>query len=99
MDPVCGNVAFSAAQYGWSFTLEQFAQLYCEVYGEKFNHKEFARRLWGDLWFMPETRKFVKKAPNSEAERSFIQFILEPIYKIHGQVSLDAKLWSCLHGS
>ncbi|KAK9845164.1 hypothetical protein WJX84_001482, partial [Apatococcus fuscideae] len=86
MDPVRGNVAFSAAQYGWSFTLEQFAQLYCEVYGEKFNHKEFARRLWGDLWFLPETRKFVKKAPSSEAERSFIQFVLEPIYKIHGQV-------------
>jgi hypothetical protein len=31
VDPLKGNVAFAAALYGWSFTLESFATLYCEV--------------------------------------------------------------------
>ena len=34
VDPVKGNVAFAAAQAGWSFTLHSFAQLYCTVYGQ-----------------------------------------------------------------
>ena len=29
--PVKGNVAFSAANSGWSFTLRSFAQLYLQV--------------------------------------------------------------------
>ncbi len=31
VDPLKGNVAFAAPLYGWSFTLESFAELYCEV--------------------------------------------------------------------
>lgn len=31
VDPLKGNVAFAAPLYGWSFTLESFATLYCEV--------------------------------------------------------------------
>lgn len=32
VSPLKGNVAFTAALYGWSFTLESFATLYCEVH-------------------------------------------------------------------
>jgi U5 small nuclear ribonucleoprotein component len=31
VDPTKGNVAFAAPLYGWSFTLDSFAALYCEV--------------------------------------------------------------------
>ncbi len=31
MDPLKGNVAFAAALYGWSFTLQSFASLYVDV--------------------------------------------------------------------
>ena len=31
LDPLKGNVAFSAALYGWSFTLDSFASLYADV--------------------------------------------------------------------
>lgn len=31
MDPVAGNVAFSSAQAGWSFTLASFAEMYILV--------------------------------------------------------------------
>ena len=37
VDPVRGNVAFSAAISGWSFTLTSFAQLYANIYGAAFD--------------------------------------------------------------
>jgi hypothetical protein len=42
--------------------------LYLEVFGEgrgpggKFDPYELARRLWGDVWYCPETRTFKRKA-------------------------------------
>lgn len=86
VDPVKGNVAFSAGLSGWSFTLQSFAHLYVDVYGENFDTREFARRLWGDYWFHEDTRMFKKKAPPTGGERSFVMFVLEPLYKIYSQV-------------
>lgn len=47
---------------------------------------EFARRLWGDVYYHSDTRTFRKKPPERGGERSFVQFILEPLYKIYAQV-------------
>lgn len=58
-------------------------------YGSDINENELARRLWGDIYFNSKTRKFTKKPPHSSAQRSFIEFILEPLYKIFAQV------WTC----
>lgn len=33
-----------------------------------------------------ESRKFTKKAPTSNSQRSFVEFVLEPLYKILSQV-------------
>lgn len=44
------------------------------------------RRLWGDVYFHPDTRTFKRKPPLSGAERTFVSFILEPLYKIYSQV-------------
>ncbi|TRY59810.1 hypothetical protein DNTS_035239 [Danionella cerebrum] len=58
--------------------------------GERdINYMDFARRLWGDIYFNPKTRKLTKKAPNSNSQRSFVEFILEPLYKILSQVVGD----------
>ena len=35
-----GNVAFSSATAGWSFTLQSFAQLYADVYGVAIDARE-----------------------------------------------------------
>lgn len=35
------------------------------------------------------SRKFTKKAPHNSAQRSFVEFILEPLYKIFAQVVGD----------
>lgn len=46
----------------------------------------FADRLWGDIYFNDETRRFTRKQADSETDRSFVHFILEPLYKLYSQV-------------
>mmetsp|Transcript_20010 Transcript_20010/g.60453 ORF Transcript_20010/g.60453 Transcript_20010/m.60453 type:complete len:985 (+) Transcript_20010:276-3230(+) len=92
VSPLTGNVAFSSAQSGWSFTLQSFSQLYCDVFGISFDTNEFARRLWGDVYFHPDSRTFKKKPPPAGAERTFVAFILEPLYKIYSQVLGEADV-------
>ena len=43
-------------------------------------------RLWGDIYFNAKTRRFTKKSPHGSAQRSFVEFVLEPLYKIFAQV-------------
>lgn len=89
--PELGNVAFAATQMGWVFTLPSFARLYAETHPKSgLDVREFAKRLWGDFWFDSATRTFKRKAPPSTegrvAERTFVHFILNPLYKIYAQV-------------
>ncbi|GCB65149.1 hypothetical protein scyTo_0004722 [Scyliorhinus torazame] len=77
-----------SSQYSICFTLGSFAKIYADTYGD-INYMEFAKRLWGDIYFNPKTRKFTKKAPTSNSQRSFVEFILEPVYKILSQVVGD----------
>lgn len=72
--------------------------MYCQSFGpsgyRSVDYRKLAKRLWGDVWFHPETRKFVTKQPTVTDEdgdvisipRSFVQFVLEPLYKIYAQV-------------
>ena len=46
----------------------------------------FADRLWGNIYFNTETRKFSRKPADPEADRTFVHFILEPLYKLYTQV-------------
>lgn len=65
LDPVKGNVAFASCAYGYCFTLKSFAQLYKGVCGDDPKDvlliDEFAKRLWGDVWYYPEERVFRRK--------------------------------------
>jgi hypothetical protein len=67
LDPVTGNVAFASAAHGYSFTLRSFAALYRGVCGDAPRDvvvvEEFARRLWGDVWYYPDERVFRRKPP------------------------------------
>ncbi|KAI4905433.1 hypothetical protein NFI96_016625 [Prochilodus magdalenae] len=87
VSPLLGNVCFASSQYSICFTLGSFAKIYSDTYGD-INYNEFAKRLWGDIYFNPKTRKFTKKAPNSNSQRSFVEFVLEPLYKILSQASV-----------
>jgi 116 kDa U5 small nuclear ribonucleoprotein component len=46
----------------------------------------FADRLWGDIYYNTETRKFTRKPADPEVNRSFVHFILEPLYKLYSNV-------------
>ncbi|GJP34299.1 hypothetical protein CLOM_g18744 [Closterium sp. NIES-68] len=91
LDPVLGNVCFASAAAGWSFTLLSFARLYTQTHGVNFDPDQLAKRLWGDLYYHPDTRSFRRKPPAGGGERTFVTFVLEPLYKLYSQVVGEHK--------
>ncbi|KYK57599.1 hypothetical protein DCS_04610 [Drechmeria coniospora] len=81
ISPEKGNVLFACTDFGWCFTIQSFAKMYATQYGD-VNVDEFARRLWGDVFFNPKKRSFTRKPVEDNASRSFLHFILEPVYKL-----------------
>lgn len=82
LSPEKGNVAFACSSMGWIFTLPSFAKMYAENYPD-VNAKEFAVRLWGDIFFNPKRRSFTRKGTEEQSKRTFVNFVLEPIYKLY----------------
>ncbi|KYR01100.1 U5 small nuclear ribonucleoprotein subunit [Tieghemostelium lacteum] len=87
ISPELGNVLFSCSEMGWCFSLDSFSKIYSQSFGGGFNFKEFAKRLWGNLYFHSDLRAFRKipPPPSPDGEppaRSFVHFILNPLYKI-----------------
>lgn len=82
LSPEKGNVAFACTSMGWCFTLQSFAKMYAETY-PKLDSAEFAVRLWGDIFFNPKSRKFTRKGIEERSKRTFVNFVLEPIYKLY----------------
>ncbi|VVD01522.1 unnamed protein product [Leptidea sinapis] len=87
--PLLGNVCFASSLYDVCFTLESFAAMYAQAHDCGLVSSEMAAWLWGDVYFNAKTRRFTKKQPHSSAQRSFVEFILEPLYKIFAQVVGD----------
>ncbi|OAP63247.1 hypothetical protein AYL99_02474 [Fonsecaea erecta] len=81
LSPEKGNVAFACTSMDWVFTLPSFAKMYAESY-PKVDATEFSRRLWGDIFFNPRSRKFTRKGMEEGSKRAFVNFVLEPIYKL-----------------
>ena len=82
LSPEKGNVAFASTQMDWVFTLPSFAKMYADSY-DGIDPSAFALRLWGDIFFNPSTRKFTRKAQEADSKRAFVNFVLEPIYKLY----------------
>ncbi|MCJ1412872.1 hypothetical protein MMC19_006972 [Ptychographa xylographoides] len=82
LSPEKGNVAFACSSMGWCFTLPSFAKMYSDSYPD-VNAKEFAVRLWGDIFFNPRRRSFTRKGVEEGSKRTFVNFVLEPIYKLY----------------
>ena len=59
--------------------------MYSDTFGT-FDVDEFAMRLWGNIYFDREKRKFSRKPTDVDSKRSFVHFILEPLYKLYTQV-------------
>ncbi|KAI5780656.1 P-loop containing nucleoside triphosphate hydrolase protein [Peziza echinospora] len=82
LSPERGNVCFASSDMRWCFSLESFAKMYSDTY-EGVNAGDFAKRLWGDIFFNPSSRKFTRKGLEQKAKRTFVHFILEPLYKLY----------------
>jgi len=100
ISPDKGNVIFTSSLYGIIFSLESFAKRYFELKKNiaKFDYenlekaKTFAKFLWGDIYFNKRNRKFSKKPTSDEnSSRTFVEFILEPLYKIIGYTISEEK--------
>ncbi|GAA96852.1 uncharacterized protein L969DRAFT_87919 [Mixia osmundae IAM 14324] len=83
VSPEKGNVAFASTSMGWCFTLRSFAKMYADTYGG-MDLDSFAERLWGNIYYSRQTRKFSKRS--QDGDRAFVHFILEPLYKLYTQV-------------
>lgn len=106
VNPVIGNVGFGSGLHGWAFSLKQFADIYSKKFGVKDVNKLMAK-LWGENFFDSDRKKWQKKAQkkgedgkvlkdkksNQEVciDRSFVQFILNPIYTTFTTTKHDKK--------
>jgi len=83
VDPCEGTVGFGSGLHGWAFTLKQFAEIYSSKF--KIEPAKLMKRLWGDQFFNPKTKKW-NKIGGEGFVRGFNQFILDPIYKVFDAV-------------
>ena len=89
LSPEKGNVAFACSSMDWIWTLPSFAKMYADSYKD-VNMKEFAVRLWGDIFFNPKRRSFTRKGVEEGSKRTFVYFVLEPIYKLYSHTISDS---------
>lgn len=89
VSPVDGTVGFGSGLQSWAFTLRTFTKMY----SSKFNVKpeSLMKRLWGDSFFNPKTKKWSKTKQSADDERGFNQFVLTPIYTVFDTIMKKTK--------
>lgn len=81
ISPLKNNVIFAANRYYLAFSLKSFASQYKLRY-PSINSESLSKVLWGDYYYNSQTKKFLKKPTKDFSQRTFVQFIQEPMYKI-----------------
>lgn len=78
--PSKGTVGFGSGLHSWAFSLKQFA----DMYASKFNTdtQKLMKRLWGDNFYHGKEKKWKKNSDKGCEKRAFVQFVLDPIYKV-----------------
>lgn len=90
--PQEGTVAFGSGLHQWGFTLDRFARMYSVKFG--IEEKKMMEKLWGDNFYDADNKKWVKSDKKEERraagkkplKRAFVQFILDPIYKLFKEI-------------
>lgn len=83
VNPSKGSVGFGSGLHGWAFTLKQFAEMYAEKF--KIDIVKLMNRLWGEHFFNPATKKWSKQKDDNN-KRSFVMYVLDPIYRIFNSI-------------
>ncbi|KAJ1608410.1 snRNP-specific protein U5 [Cryptosporidium canis] len=87
--PDRGNVGFASGKYNFFFTLDSFARKYLRQQGITNScllnemSEQISAKLWGDFYYNRESQSFETSSSTSQ-DRSFIEFVLNPIYKLLG---------------
>ena len=85
LSPIANTVCFAAASFSYVFSLRSFAKMYADSHeGSGIDYRAFARKLWGNSYVGKDGR--FGSVGGVGAVRSFIQFILDPLYKMHSHV-------------
>ena len=74
-------MVFASGLHGWAFSLSQFARMYSSKL--KIPEENLMKRLWGDNFYDPETKKWSRVPSSAKSERGFNKFILEPLMKVY----------------
>jgi elongation factor 2 len=88
--PEKGTVGFGSGLHGWGFTLSKFADMYASKFGVA--KERMVQKLWGDNFYDPKSKKWKKTGQaedGSPLRRAFVQFILDPIYKLFDSIMKD----------
>lgn len=85
VSPLLNNVLFGSGEYSFIFSLDSFSRIYSRQFKSVDPHKLKAV-LWGDYFYDSQNRKFLKKSTENSNTRTFVEFVLEPIYKIFSHV-------------
>jgi len=79
VDPTKGTVGFGAGLHGWAFTLKEFAEIYANKF--KIEVPKLMQRFWGDNFYSAKDKKWSKNQGEGY-KRGFVQFVLDPIFKV-----------------
>ena len=99
VNPNKGNVLFASSEYNICFNLENYVVKYLEYINfnknvsKNFNlitPEKLAKCFFGDIYFHKKTFEFSKKE-NKSKKRTFVKFVLEPLYKIIGYTISEEK--------
>jgi len=83
VDPTKGTVGFGAGLHGWAFTLKEFAEIYANKF--KIEVPKLMQRFWGDNFYSPSEKKWSKEQKEGY-NRGFVQFVLDPIFKVFSAI-------------
>ncbi len=78
--PSKGQVGFGSGLHSWAFTLREFARMYASKF--KIEEAKIMSKLWGENFYDAKAKKWRKSKTESAPKRAFVQFILDPIYKL-----------------
>jgi elongation factor 2 len=88
--PEKGTVGFGSGLHGWGFTLSKFADMYASKFGVA--KERMVQKLWGDNFYDPKSKKWKKSGQGEDGSplrRAYVQFILDPIYKLIDSIMKD----------
>ena len=79
-----GKVGFGSGLHAWGFTLRDFAKMYSSKFG--LSNEKMMKKLWGENYWNPAEKKWIRKNSTGKLLRGFEQFILKPIKTIFDSI-------------